>query len=95
MFLARRGGRTLSAGVVWPLQSPSHSGPQFALVAPPAESETAREREPSEWPGPGAPRAVREKAPRLAAEVSKNLVIAISYSSVFLDSKLPLKIWIK
>ena len=91
MFLARRGGRTLSAGVVWPLQSPSHSGPQFALVAPPAESETAREREPSEWPGPGAPRDVREKVPRLVEEVSKNRVIAVSSSSVFLVSKLPLK----
>ena len=36
----------------------------------------------SGWSGPGAPLAVREKVPRLAAEVSKNRVIAIPNSSV-------------
>ena len=36
----------------------------------------------SGWSGPGAPPAVREKVPKLAAEVSKNRVIAIPNSSV-------------
>ena len=80
LFLLRRGGRgrTLSAGVVWPLHYRVRLSPALSshlLLRQPSQwdSETAKQ---SGWPGPGAPPAVREEVPRLAVEVSKNRVIA-------------------
>ena len=86
----RREGRTLSAGVVWPLHYRVRLSLSLSL-APSVTTCCSVSRvcvSQSEWPGPGAPRVVREKVPRLAAEVSKNRVIAISNRSVFLVSKL-------